>query len=225
MTLQVGSSFKRLVPDKDRLPASEWNRLVDRMEALLKSVPANAFASSSGLSFRNTPSLPAGTDPIRARIVQTLQYRDEEADEDEINWYEIELLSDKIEDWSDTHGTYDVDDLVRFESKIYVCIRKHESYIFYSPTNTTYWELAENNKALVWGYDFDLIDSAPWLQVNNLVNVIRYSDSRYPDFNYFILATVFRIAVPDGEYKKQSLYWVQKNTEGEVEARLAGVWC
>lgn len=177
---------------------------------------------------RNLPS--AGSNITYARIVQTLCRADPSAIPPitAINWYEIEFLNDPIQLWSDTYGTYYVGDLVKYtagsETKIYECRQEHTAHSSLPPTVTSHWAESSNTKAWVFGYSGDLLDSAPWFQTGDIVRVIRYVDSRWPDRLWWILETAVKIAAGTGLDRKESLHWIQGNSDGDVEARLASVY-
>ena len=140
-----------------------------------------------------------GANKIYARIVQTLRRADAAADPPvtAIDYYEIELLDYGVQTWSATYGTYYVDDVRKYTSGsttlIYKCIREHPSSTSKSPTNTTYWEEAENTKAWVFGYSGDLLETIPWFQPDDIVEVIKYEDSRWTDREWWIIETVVRV--------------------------------
>lgn len=164
-----------------------------------------------------------------ARIVQTLRRADESVNPPvtAINWYEIELLDAAIEEWSPDHGVYYEDDIRKHtaagDTKIYKCIREHTSDPSKSPTNTSFWEETTFTKAWVFGYSGDLLEAEPWFQPDDIVEVIRYNDSRWPDRKWWILETVTRIQAGSGENIRCSLYWLQE-VDGVKEARLASVY-
>jgi len=166
---------------------------------------------------------------IKARIVQTLRRADETASPPitAINWYEIELLNAAIEEWSPEHGVYYEDDVRKYtanrETKLYKCIREHDSDISKPPTNTTFWEETTQIKAWVFGYSGDLLETAPWFQTDDIVEVMKYNDDRWPEREWWILETVTRIQAGSGEDVRCSLYWMQV-VGGEIEARLASVY-
>ena len=188
MTLQKGQRFRRLVAREDRLPASEYNKLTDSVEVLLKSQPALGFASSSGLSLRR---MPAAISNLRAyaEVIETLRREDttvvptiEKRDR-----YEIELLSARLAAWAAGHGTYYPDDLVKFSSKVYKCKIQHESSNPKDPNNGTYWELSTHTEAWVWGYTEDLLEAIPWIQPGELVEVMLYDHPNFPERKWWIL--------------------------------------
>jgi len=45
----------------------------------------------------------------------------------------------------------------------------------------------------VFGYSGDLIETIPWLQPDDIVEVVAYDDSRFPLQTWWILETVIRI--------------------------------
>jgi len=176
MTLQTGPNFKRLVANKDRLPAAEWNKLTERMELLLRSHPQLAFASSGGLSFRRQP-IPADASATHATIVSTLQRADTTVDPplEERDYYEIQIVGANIEDWSENYGTYPKDMIVKHASKLWVCKVEHTARSTREPgLNSTYWEESEYTQAWVWGYSGSLLEAVPWIQVGEYVEVINY---------------------------------------------------
>lgn len=178
---------------------------------------------------RNIPG--AGRNITYARIIQTLRRADEAVDPPAtaVNWYEIEFLNDPLQEWSDTYGTYYVGTLVKYtvdsETRIYECTREHTAHASLSPTVTSHWVESTNTKAWVFGYSGDLLDSAPWFQTDDIVRVARYVDARWSDRLWWILETVVKIATGTGLDRKESLYWIQENSDGDVEARLASVYC
>ena len=218
MSIITGLNFRRLKAGKDRLPASEWNKAVDRLEALLRSNLGLGFASSGGLSFRRVPIPSLGSVAAYARIVQTLQREDVELGHDKINWYEIELLSLKMQEWASNHGVYYIRNLVKYQSKIYECKIEHNASVSFPPTVTSHWKEATNTKAWVFGYSGDLIEGDHWLQVDDIVEVIRYADPRWPDRNYWIMESVQRIQEGSGENIVCSLYW------NEIDGRAMSVY-
>jgi hypothetical protein len=170
-----------------------------------------------------------GTNKIYARIVQTLRRADNSVSPavTAIDYYEIELLDFSIEQWSATHGVYYVGDKVKYTvdnvAKIYEAKREHPSSSSLPPTVVSHWQETTYNKAWVFGYSGDLLESAPWFQPNDIVEVINYEDGRWPEREWWIMETVVRVQAGEGEDIRCSLYWLQE-VDGETEARLASVW-
>lgn len=142
-----------------------------------------------------------GTNKVYARIVQTLRRADQSVTPavTAIDYYEIELLDFSVEQWSATHGVYYVGDKVKYTvdsvAKIFEVKegREHVSSLSRPPTNTTYWQETTYNKAWVFGYSGDLLQTIPWFQPDDIVEVINYIDSRWPDREWWILETVIRV--------------------------------
>ena len=151
---------------------------------------------------------------VMARIVQGLAREDVVNSIEARDYYEIELLDYPVDEWSATHGIYYVGDKVKYNYLIYVCRIEHQSSASLPPTATSHWELSTYHKAWVFGYSGDLLEAAPWFQVNEKVEVIRYEDPRFTDREWWILATVTRIA--DGDC--YSLMW------NDDENRLMAVY-
>lgn len=214
MTMQAGHSFRKLIPNKSRISASEYNRAMVLIEKLARSTLMNSFTGASGILTRRDPVPPSSATAIYARIVQTLQREDVELSHDKINWYEIELLSLKLQDWVPDHGTYYVGNLVKYQSKIYECKIEHNASASFPPTVVSHWGEASNIKAWVFGYSGDLIEAVPWFQVDDIVEVIRYDDSRWSDRKYWILKTVIQVE----EGNNYSLTW------NDEENRLMAVF-
>lgn len=177
---------------------------------------------------RNHPA--GGTNKIFARIVSTLRRADPAADPPITaqDYYEIELLRYTVEQWSATHGVYYVGDKVKYTVegvvRIYECIFEHASSSALPPTVASHWEESSYKKAWVFGYSGDLLQSAPWFQVNDIVEVIKYTDDRWSDREWWILETVVRIEEGEGEDKIASLYWLQEDEDGNIVGRLASVY-
>lgn len=159
---------------------------------------------------------------IQARIIQTLRRADEGAGITEIDYYEIEFLNSAVEEWSSSHGTYFVGDIIKYTSEgiqlIYGCILEHEAAVGKEPTNETYWEESTHLKAWVFGYSGDLIETIPWFQPDDIVKVIKYSDSRWEDREWWILETVVRVQTPSNGTVDCSIAW------NAVDNRAMGVF-
>lgn len=173
-------------------------------------------------------NLPTGDHPRAfARIIQTLQREDLEFDLPKINWYEIELLSLELEFWSATHGTYFVGDIRKYDvdtvAKIFECTVEHPSNPAIPPTNASYWKEATATKAWVFGYSDDLIEAVPWFQPGDIVEVVRYTDPRWADREWWIWETVMRVQIGSDENIKCSLYWLQEE-DGVIVKRCASVY-
>ena len=147
-----------------------------------------------------------------ARIVQTLRRADESVSPPvtAIDWYEIELLNAAIEEWSPDHGVYYEDDIRKYtvagDTKIYKCILEHVSHPSKSPTNTSFWEVTTSIKAWVFGYSGDLLETVPWFQAGDIVEIINYDDSRWQDREWWILETVIRVEETVGSGEGAELY-------------------
>ena len=140
-----------------------------------------------------------GINKVYARIVQTLRRADQSVTPavTAIDYYEIELLEYAIEQWSATHGVYYVGDKVKYTvdnvAKIFECKLEHPSSLAKSPTNTTYWQETSYKKAWVFGYSGDLLETIPWFQPDDIVEVVNYEDGRWSDREWWILETVIRV--------------------------------
>ena len=66
----------------------------------------------------------------------------------------------------------------------------------------------------MFGYSGDLINASPWFQPEDIVEVIRYIDDRWPDREWWLLETATRIR--DGD--NYSLMW------NDEEDRLMSVF-
>lgn len=171
-----------------------------------------------------------GTNKVYARIVSTLQRADPAAEPPirAQDYYEIELLRYTIEQWSATHGVYYVGDKVKYTVddvvKIFECKREHPSSLSRPPTNTTYWQESTYKKAWVFGYSGDLLQTAPWFQPDDIVEVVNYEDARWADREWWIMETVVRIEEGTGADKIASLHWVQEDEDGNIVGRLASVY-
>lgn len=223
MSIQTGQRFKRLIPNKSRLSASEYNRAMTLLEKISRSTFIDGFAGASGFLTRRTPTPSSSSAAVYARIVQTLQREDVELGYEKINWYEIELLSLKMQDWTPNHGVYYVEDLVKYQSKIYECKIEHNASPSLPPIVMSHWEEASNTRAWVFSYSGDLIEGDHWFQVGDIVEVVRYIDPRWSNREYWILGSVQRIQTGSGENIRCSLYWFQE-VDGAIEARLASVY-
>ena len=157
------------------------------------------FGSNSNLRDRlrkrNRPGSGGGGGISKAfaRIVKTLRREDEAGGLAAIDYYEIELLAYPIADWSADHGMYYVDDRVKYNDKIYLCKIEHDSSVSLPPTATSHWMESTYHKAWVFGYSGDLLEAVPWLQPGDIVEVINYTDSRWPVREWWIMETVFRV--------------------------------
>ncbi|NIP28172.1 MAG: hypothetical protein GWN55_11585 [Phycisphaerae bacterium] len=177
---------------------------------------------------RNHPG-GGGTNKIYARIVSTLRRADPAASPPVTaqDYYEIELLRYTVDQWSATHGVYYVGDKVKYTVgnvvRIYICKFEHASSSALPPTVVSHWEESTYKKAWVFGYSGDLLASAPWFQVNDIVEVVKYKDSRWTDRQWWILETAVKIEEGTGTSKKASLYWLQEDENGIV-GRLCSVY-
>lgn len=176
----------------------------ERLDELLQWHQRNK-SPRDRLRKRSRPGGGGGIDKAFARIVSTLQREDVVAGLDAIDYYEIELLAYPIEDWAADHGMYYVDDRVKYNDKIYLCKIEHDSSSSLPPTATSHWLESTYHKAWVYGYSGDLLEAVPWLQVGDIVEVIRYEDSRpeFADREWWIMETVTRVA--DGD--NYSIMW------------------
>lgn len=174
-------------------------------------------------------NLPSGGNYRKAfaRIIQTLQREDVVEGLTLINWYEIELLALELEFWDAAYGTYFPGDIRKYTvgnvAKIFECTVEHPSSAAIPPTNTSYWKEATATKAWVFAYSEDLIESDHWYQPDDIVEVIKYDDPRFPDREWWILGTVARIQMGSGESIVCSEYWFQE-VDGVVEKRRASVY-
>ena len=164
---------------------------------------------------------------IKARIIQTLHRADEEAGLAAIDHYEIELLDYTVAEWSSANGvTFLEDSIYKYvpNDKLYRCKITHTNPPALPPDTTpSHWTETTATKAWVFGYSGDLLEAAPWLQPGDIVEVIIYSDPRWPDREWWILETVTRIQTGSGENIRCSLYWLQEE-DGVEEKRLASVY-
>jgi hypothetical protein len=220
MSMMIGEAFKRLVANKDRLPAAQWNKLVDRFEALLRSQPALGFTTSSGISHRNAPAA-ASVTKTYAKILETLQREDDSVTPvvGERDWYEIEILGLGLSFWDEGYGTYDDDHKVKYTddgaTKVYRCKIQHTAHWTKSPTNGTYWAEDSYTKAWVWGYTDSLLDAVPWLKVGELVEVVQYDHPDFPDRVWWVLdATPTKVTEGD-EY---SIMWNEDSDQRRAMA-------
>ena len=191
-----------LLSEKDQRRLEEALRWFDRNKNLRDRLHKRYRGSGGGIS------------KVFARIVSTLRREDEVNNLTAIDYYEIELLAYPIADWSASHGTYYVDDQVKYNDKIYICLIEHESSSALLPTATSHWKESSYKKAWVFGYSGDLLEAAPWFQIGDIVEVINYNDSRWPEREWWIMETVIKIA--DGD--KYSLMW------NEDENRLMAIY-
>lgn len=170
-----------------------------------------------------------GSNKIYARIIQTLRRADETADPPitAIDYYEIELLDYTVEEWSNADGvTFLEDSIYKYahDNKLYRCKITHTNPPALPPNTTpSHWEETSHKKAWVFGYGGDLLEAVPWLQLDDIVEVIPYSDPRWEDREWWILETVTRIQTGSGENIRCSLYWFQE-IGGVTEKRLASVY-
>ena len=137
-----------------------------------------------------------------ARIVKTLCRADPTADPPvtACNWYEIELRTDVATPlWSAYYGVYpvgfNVKHAVGAETKTFECLVEHNSHPGKSPSNLTYWKEVAIIKAWVFGYTKDLIESAPWLTVDEEVEVVKQTHPDHADWVWAIKETVFRVQI------------------------------
>lgn len=112
----------------------------------------------------------------------------------------IKAWAFSVEEWSASHGTYSVGDIVKYTSDgvqlIYECTEEHSSSSELPPTVETHWKESTHLKAWVFGYSGDLIEAIRWFQPGDITKVFQYNDSRWADRKWWILETVVRVQVP-----------------------------
>ena len=184
------------------MSARDLNAVREDLGKMLRSLVAGGIIDSTGILTRRKPSRPAGATKKFARIVHTLQRADDENNITVRNWYEVELLQYAVQVWSATHGTYYENELVKFTydgtTLIYRSKIEHVASAALAPVVdgnvvSSHWEESTQTKAWVFGYSGDLIETIPWLQPDDIVEVVAYDDDRFEDRTWWILETVVRV--------------------------------
>jgi len=221
--------------------ARAHNEIAGHVAALVGGSFHESFRNSTGHHNRPLPSGAVAASLSEARILRSLQREDAIAGLDGRDWYEIELLSEGLAFWSSVSGkTYEAGSLWKRVddegvTRVFECKRTHTlpagaAPPTASPFENSDWMEAEAIKAWIWGYyaeDYptspNLLETAPWLQTDDIVHVVIYDDDRFPDRSYWILETVTRIQIGRLAGTTCSLYWFQA-VDGVVEKRLASVY-
>jgi len=181
-------------------------RDAERLERLLRQM--ERYAPPEYLRRRRQAG--GGLTKRYARIVRGLRRADPTTDPptEAHTAYKIKLLSEAAyDDWSATHGEYKTGDKVTYKGIDYQCTKGHISHDSRSPTNETYWTIL-NPDAYVFGYQYnnDLTQTAPWLQANDIVEVIKHDSLPKPN-DWYIVATVGKVEKHDEEKLLTSLQW------------------
>jgi hypothetical protein len=192
----------------------DLNNVRKTVKKLAHSLPSDGIVGHDGIVTRRTGRRAVADK--KARIIRTLQRADLEGGREKVSYYTFEFLGSELEEWSDTHGIYKVDDLVKFTTpssiygdivKVYSCKMQHMSSLALPPGTPSHWEESSEFIAGVFSYDEDLITSVPWYQPGNLVHVIQYDDERFPNIEWWIKGTVSNTEYDDGGELRCSITW------------------
>ncbi|MHA2120020.1 MAG: hypothetical protein ACW990_02320 [Promethearchaeota archaeon] len=176
--------------------ANDLNSVRRNVKKLCHSLAVEGIIGSDGLAIRQR-RIRSAVAIKKARIIATLQREDHLLGLPEIDYYTIELIGSEIADWDENHGIYFEGDVVKdidnSVTKSYVCEIEHEASLALKPSSTpSHWTATSNLEALVFGYSGDLLETIPWFQPNDIVNVIYYEDPRFTQ-TWWILETVIRV--------------------------------
>lgn len=166
---------------------------------------------------RRRPGSGGGESKRYAKITRGLRRADPTATPaiEALTLYKIKLLTETVYPaWSATHGEYAKDYLVQYEGLDYKSKVKHISADGKKPTNTSYWTLVSTDGYILgYHYSSDLTQTSPWLQVGDIVEVVRLAD--YDAENspiagtekWYIHATVSKVEEVEDEKLLTSQQW------------------
>ena len=175
--------------------AKDLNNVRENVRKLSHSLAIQGIIGADGITIRSRRSR-AAVLIKKARIIATLQREDQLLGLPEIGYYTIEILGEGIADWDENHGIYYVGDVVKHTvdsiTKSYICGIEHLASLAFEPPTPSHWTVTSNSEALVFGYSGDLLETIPWFQPNDIVQVIYYEDPRFTR-NWWIMETVTRV--------------------------------